>query len=348
MEELQATLADLDKLTGHSTDLLTVIESRLFDQKITQHDGAHPAAGAARATWARRFGWRIDPFTGRSALHTGLDFQADPGTPILAAAGGVVVAQEFHPAYGNMVEVDHGNDLVTRYAHASRLLVKKGDLVKRGQKIADVGTTGRSTGPHLHFEVLVQGVPQDPQKFLAGTAGTCPARSRWPAAGRCTGTRSAPQVKSPALPLLSAAIALAAVQPHLHPAQHKDCAALPAPRARQGSTAFMANNFLTQIFGSRNDRLLKQYRKTVERINALEPQFEQLSDDAAARQDRRIQGPRGQGRGARRPAARSLRRRARRLQARHEDAPLRRPAAWAAWRCTTARSPRCAPAKARP
>jgi murein DD-endopeptidase MepM/ murein hydrolase activator NlpD len=113
------------------------------------------------------FGWRIDPFTGRSALHTGLDYQAGHGTPILAAAGGVVVTQEYHPAYGNMVEIDHGNDLITRYAHASKTLVKKGDLIKRGQKIAEVGTTGRSTGAHLHFEVLVQGIPQDPQKFLA-------------------------------------------------------------------------------------------------------------------------------------------------------------------------------------
>jgi murein DD-endopeptidase MepM/ murein hydrolase activator NlpD len=123
------------------------------------------------------FGWRIDPFTGRSALHTGLDFQADPGTPILSAAGGVVVAAEQHPAYGNMVEVDHGNDLVTRYAHASRMWVKKGDLVRRGQKVAEVGSTGRSTGPHLHFEVLVQGVPQDPRKFLAaGTQVVPPAQ----------------------------------------------------------------------------------------------------------------------------------------------------------------------------
>jgi murein DD-endopeptidase MepM/ murein hydrolase activator NlpD len=112
------------------------------------------------------FGWRIDPFTGRSALHTGMDFQADAGTPILAAAGGVVVTQEYHPEYGNMVEIDHGNDLVTRYAHSSRVLVKKGDLVKRGQKIAEVGTTGRSTGAHLHFEVLSQGVPQNPEPFL--------------------------------------------------------------------------------------------------------------------------------------------------------------------------------------
>jgi murein DD-endopeptidase MepM/ murein hydrolase activator NlpD len=166
MEELQATLADLDRLTGHNTDLMTVVESRLFDQKI--RSSMVPTQQPVRAGHVgSAFGWRIDPFTGRSALHTGLDFQADQGTPILAAAGGVVVTQEAHPAYGNMVEVDHGNDLITRYAHASKVWVKKGDLVKRGQKIADVGTTGRSTGPHLHFEVMVQGVPQDPQKFLA-------------------------------------------------------------------------------------------------------------------------------------------------------------------------------------
>lgn len=166
MEELQATLADLDLLTDQRTDLMTVMESRLFDQKIrnmmvpTQQPVSAGILGSL-------FGWRIDPFTGRSALHTGLDFAAGFGTPILAAAGGVVVTQEFHPEYGNMIEIDHGNDLITRYAHASKTLVKKGDLIKRGQKIAEVGTTGRSTGAHLHFEVLVQGIPQDPQKFLA-------------------------------------------------------------------------------------------------------------------------------------------------------------------------------------
>lgn len=170
LEELQATLADLDQLTDQRADLLTVVESRLFDQRMRRlmAPTQQPVKGAHLGS---AFGWRIDPFTGRSALHTGLDFQAEPGTPILAASGGVVVTQEFHPAYGNMVEVDHGNDLVTRYAHASRVVVKKGDLVKRGQKIAEVGTTGRSTGPHLHFEVMVQGVPQDPQKFLLAGRG---------------------------------------------------------------------------------------------------------------------------------------------------------------------------------
>lgn len=169
MDELQSLLNELDRSADQRTDLMTLMESKLFDQKIrnmmipTQTPVVDGSLGSA-------FGWRIDPITGRSALHTGLDFQADPGTSILAAAGGVVVAQEVHPAYGNMVEIDHGNDLITRYAHASRVFVKKGDLIKRGQKVAEVGNTGRSTGPHLHFEVLVQGVPQDPQKFL--TAGS--------------------------------------------------------------------------------------------------------------------------------------------------------------------------------
>jgi murein DD-endopeptidase MepM/ murein hydrolase activator NlpD len=186
LEELQATLADLDQLTNQRTDLLTVVESRLFEQKVRKMmvPTQRPVAGGDLGSY---FGWRIDPMTGRSALHTGLDFQADPGTPILAAAGGVVIAQEFHPAYGNMVEIDHGNDLVTRYAHASRVYVKKGDLIRRGQKIAEVGTTGRSTGPHLHFEVLVLGVPQDPQKFL--TAGQNLSTEQLAAVGSAAGQK---------------------------------------------------------------------------------------------------------------------------------------------------------------
>lgn len=165
LEELNQTLADLEAMSNSKADLLTVMESRLFDQKIAKImlPTAQPVPGSHLGSY---FGWRIDPITGRSALHSGLDFQADSGTPILAAAGGVVVVQEFHPGFGNMVEIDHGNSLITRYAHASATFVKKGDLVKRGQKIAAVGSTGRSTGPHLHFEVLADGTPQDPQKFL--------------------------------------------------------------------------------------------------------------------------------------------------------------------------------------
>lgn len=173
LEEIQKTLADLEGVSNNKSDLLTVMESRLFDQKIAKImlPTAQPVPGSNLGS---PFGWRIDPITGRSALHTGLDFQADPGTPILAAAGGVVVIQEYHPAYGNMVEIDHGNNLITRYAHASATYVKKGDLVKRGQKIAAVGSTGRSTGPHLHFEVLADGTPQDPQKFLVTGGSVLP------------------------------------------------------------------------------------------------------------------------------------------------------------------------------
>lgn len=170
MEELQAALADLDKITSERTDVMTVIESRLFEQKIKKLM-VPTELPVKDVNMGSTFGWRLDPITGHSALHTGLDFPAVSGTSILAAAGGVVVAQEFHPQYGNMIEVDHGNDLITRYGHSSRVFVRKGDLIKRGQKIAEVGNTGRSTGPHLHFEVLVQGVPQDPQKFLNAGSG---------------------------------------------------------------------------------------------------------------------------------------------------------------------------------
>jgi murein DD-endopeptidase MepM/ murein hydrolase activator NlpD len=169
MESLNTSMATLDERADQTTDLFTLIESRLLEGRLAQLliPSTTPVAGPVGSG----FGFRTDPFTGRGALHTGLDFPADVGTPIVAAAGGMVVNTEVHPGYGNMVEVDHGNGLVTRYAHASKVLVKTGDLVKRGQAVAQVGNTGRSTGPHLHFEVLVDHVPQNPARFLAGRAG---------------------------------------------------------------------------------------------------------------------------------------------------------------------------------
>lgn len=175
MLELQSTLQELDEVASERTDLMTVLESRLFEQKIKKMM-IPTQTPVPNANLGSMFGWRIDPITGRSALHTGLDFPATPGTAIFAAAGGVVVTQEFQSEYGNMIEIDHGNDLISRYAHTSKVGVKKGDLIKRGQKIAEVGNTGRSTGPHLHFEVLVQGVPQDPQKFLNAGRQVAPAQ----------------------------------------------------------------------------------------------------------------------------------------------------------------------------
>jgi murein DD-endopeptidase MepM/ murein hydrolase activator NlpD len=116
--------------------------------------------------YSSNYGWRIDPFTGQRAFHEGIDVIAEQGTTIRAAAGGVVVYSEFHPQYGNMVEIDHGNDLISRYAHASKRAVKVGDVVLRGAKIGEVGRTGRATGTHLHFEVRQRGAPANPAQFL--------------------------------------------------------------------------------------------------------------------------------------------------------------------------------------
>lgn len=112
------------------------------------------------------YGWRRHPVTGRHTLHEGLDFAAPRGTPILAASGGVVTEARYVPGYGKMVEINHGNGLVTRYAHASSISVQLGELVAKGQQIARVGSTGRSTGNHLHYEVRVAGHPLDPTLFL--------------------------------------------------------------------------------------------------------------------------------------------------------------------------------------
>jgi murein DD-endopeptidase MepM/ murein hydrolase activator NlpD len=116
--------------------------------------------------YSSNYGWRIDPFTGQRAFHEGIDVIAEQGTTIHAAAGGVVVYSDFHPQYGNMVEIDHGNDLVSRYAHAQKRMVKVGDVVLRGAKIGEVGRTGRATGTHLHFEVRQRGAPANPAQFL--------------------------------------------------------------------------------------------------------------------------------------------------------------------------------------
>lgn len=170
MQEFQKTLDALASDLEQRADYLNVVESSLMADKIRFK--LLPTIKPVNISYnASSFGWRLDPFNGRSAFHEGLDFAAPSGTPIVAAAGGVVIASEYHHQYGNMLEIDHGNQLVTRYAHASRLLAQVGDIVKRGQHVADLGSTGRSTGPHLHFEVLLKGVPQDPHKFLiAGAA----------------------------------------------------------------------------------------------------------------------------------------------------------------------------------
>lgn len=165
LPQLLSAMEGMNKRLLQRSDAFNVLENELLDKtlKARQIPTAQPVEGVKGSG----YGYRIDPFSGRSAFHQGIDFSAPTGTPIVAAAGGVVILSEWHPGFGQLVEIDHGNDLITRYAHSSKVLVKAGDLIKRGQKIAEVGSTGRSTGPHLHFEVLVNGEPQNPMRFLA-------------------------------------------------------------------------------------------------------------------------------------------------------------------------------------
>jgi murein DD-endopeptidase MepM/ murein hydrolase activator NlpD len=173
IDEFQRALDAMAKDIEKRTDYMNVVETALMSDKIKTK--LLPTIQPVNVSYnASGFGWRIDPFSGRQAFHEGIDFAAPTGTSIAAAAGGVVIAAEYHYQYGNLIEIDHGNDIVTRYAHASKLFAKVGDIVKRGQHIADIGSTGRSTGAHLHFEVLVKGVHQDPHKFLS--AGGNPAK----------------------------------------------------------------------------------------------------------------------------------------------------------------------------
>jgi murein DD-endopeptidase MepM/ murein hydrolase activator NlpD len=124
-----------------------------------------PIAGAELTS---TFGNRTDPLAHTHAFHAGLDFAARVGTPIASAAGGIVAFAGFKRDFGWVVDIDHGNGLMTRYAHASQLLVRAGEIVVPGDRIAMVGSTGRSTGPHLHFEVLRAGDHVDPKRYLAG------------------------------------------------------------------------------------------------------------------------------------------------------------------------------------
>lgn len=163
--ELGAEVDRLIEAVEARTDVLSLVEAALIEQKALK--SRMPAVLPVDALWnASAYGWREDPFTRQRAMHEGVDFHADPGTDIVAAAGGVVVAADRHPDYGLMVEIDHGNDYVTRYAHASKIAVKAGQVVRAGDKVAEVGSTGRSTGPHLHFEVRYKGAPQNPSRFL--------------------------------------------------------------------------------------------------------------------------------------------------------------------------------------
>ncbi len=165
VSEFADVVERLGRQVDERSDQLGVLEALLV-QTSARRKFLPTLAPIVDGWFSSNFGYRIDPFTGAQSFHEGIDFPAEAGTLIVAAASGKVVAAGLHPQYGRMVEIDHGNGLVSRYAHTSQVFVHEGDLVVRGQRVAAVGSTGRSTGPHLHFEVRLNGVPQNPARFL--------------------------------------------------------------------------------------------------------------------------------------------------------------------------------------
>jgi murein DD-endopeptidase MepM/ murein hydrolase activator NlpD len=165
-QKMTALITELEQ----KSDRYGALEAMLLQQSLKKN--TLPSSKPVDAAYnSSSFGWRVDPFTGQMAFHEGLDFMAEVGTPIYAAASGIVTAAEKTPDYGNIVKIDHGSGIETRYAHASRILVKPGQRVEKGQEIAEIGNTGRSTGAHLHFEVRMNGAALDPRKYLTPNQG---------------------------------------------------------------------------------------------------------------------------------------------------------------------------------
>ena len=163
--DLQAAILELTQAVDARDDSLSSIEAKILQQSVLKDmlPNSKPITAAYNSS---SYGWRIDPFNGNKAFHEGLDFTANTGTPIRAAADGIVSSTEQGGAYGKLVKIEHGAGLETRYAHTSRILVKVGERVTKGQIVAEVGSTGRSTGPHLHYEIRLNGAALDPRKYL--------------------------------------------------------------------------------------------------------------------------------------------------------------------------------------
>ncbi|MCI0516196.1 MAG: M23 family metallopeptidase [Woeseiaceae bacterium] len=158
MQELDGQLADRESQLG-------VLESVLLNQNLSER--VHPAGRPVKQGWmSSYFGRRTDPFTGKPANHTGVDFAGKEGAEVIAVADGVVTWSANRYGYGQLVEINHGNGYITRYAHNSENLVSVGDEVKKGQTVALMGDTGRATGPNLHFEVLRNGTRVNPVQFI--------------------------------------------------------------------------------------------------------------------------------------------------------------------------------------
>lgn len=171
--ELEQLIADMDRLVSRidkdngQLSLLETVSSQLHIDKERYISGRPITQG-----WlSSHFGLRNDPFTGRRTLHKGIDFAGKDGSDVIATAAGVVTWAGTRFGYGELVEIDHGNGLRTRYGHNKALMVQVGDVVAKGENIAVMGSTGRSTGPHVHYEVLRDGKQIDPKKFVYRKAG---------------------------------------------------------------------------------------------------------------------------------------------------------------------------------
>lgn len=158
-------LDDLARQLENREQQLTVLENMLMSRNL--HEEVFPAGRPITKGWlSSKYGTRNDPFTGKPEFHKGVDLAGKEGSDIISVAAGVVSWAGKRYGYGNLVEVTHGNGYVTRYGHAKEVLVKVGQTIKKGDKIALMGNTGRSTGPHVHFEVWVDGRTVDPAKYI--------------------------------------------------------------------------------------------------------------------------------------------------------------------------------------
>lgn len=166
--------ANLDEVQQRINQLQLAIDLRRQSQENARNllndqvslGRATPKGWPTKGWLTSYFGKRVSPYSHRKAMHEGLDIAASIGTPVTSTADGIVAIVEYSPSYGKTVIVDHGYGYRTLYAHNSRILVKSGQRINRGDKISEVGNTGRSTGSHLHYEVLLNGVPIDPRKSL--------------------------------------------------------------------------------------------------------------------------------------------------------------------------------------
>ena len=165
LPDLLSEMKQLEIMIEHRQQQLTLVEDLIMNTNL--EDSVHPAGRPVKKGWiSSYFGMRNDPFTGKRAMHKGMDFAGKDGSDVVAVAAGVVTWADDRYGYGNLVEINHGKGYVTRYGHNKEILVEIGDRVKQGQVVAKMGSTGRSTGPHVHFEVVRNGKIVDPTKYI--------------------------------------------------------------------------------------------------------------------------------------------------------------------------------------